>query len=294
MRKRISPALESGRTDYEHPWLSTASAGAPDPSATLANVTSSDETSIDRAVSGPPDLSGSLDGFALAELFELFTATSANGVLSFGDPVGATLWIRDGLISYGTSPGTPNARELIVRQGIATEEQYDGAVSATSQTQSLHESLSDLFEVDAARIEGFAREQVITTAFEIVAVGAESFEFRAGESDPLGAAIRIDHNEVLAEAERRRDEWRRIAELIPSTGIVAQLSPELPNGRDGITITADEWPILAQLDGYRTAADVIGNLGQSAFEVCGVLYDLLKAGTIEVIGRVANSDSEDQ
>lgn len=238
---------------------------------------------------GAAQLSGSLDGFELGELFELFTATKSTGVLTFGAPVEATLWITDGRISYGTSPGTPNPRELLERQGIATTEQFDGAVAATSPKQVLHETLSDLFDVDASRVAAVATEQIITTAFEIVAVGAESFEFRAGHSDPLGAAVEMGHADVLAEAERRRDEWRRIAELIPSTGIVTALSPELPGGRDGITITADEWQILAQLDGRRSAADVIGVLGQSAFEVCGVLYELLRTGTIEVVGQAADA-----
>lgn len=242
---------------------------------------------------GPAQLSGSLDGFELGELFELFTATRSTGVLTFSEPVGATLWVTDGSISYGTSPGTPNPRELLDRQGIATTTQFDGAVAATSETQLLHETLSDLFEVDAERVSAVAREQIITTAFEIVAVGAESFEFRSGQTDPLGAAISMDHTDVLTEAERRRDEWRRIAELIPSTGIVTALSPELPGGRDGITITADEWQILAQIDGRRSAADVIGVLGQSAFEVCGVLYELLRSGTIEVVGHSSDVDDEE-
>ncbi len=241
---------------------------------------------------GPAELTGNLDTFSLAELFELFTATNATGVLSFGEPVGATLWIADGAISYGTSPGTPSPRELLIRQGITTPENFDGAVAATSDSQSLSEALVDLFDVEGDRIGAVAREQIITSVFEVVVVGADDFEFRSQRNDPLGVAIRMDHAEVLAEAERRRDEWRRIAELIPSTGIIAALSPELPDGKDGLTITADEWQILAQLDGHRTIADVIEVLGQSAFEVCGVLYELLHADTIRVIGRV--DDNADQ
>ena len=235
---------------------------------------------------GPSHLSGTLDGFSVAELFELFTATDATGVLVFGEPVGATMWITDGKITYGTSPGTPNPRELLVRQGIATDEQYEGAAASTSPEQSLAEALVDLFDVDAARIAAVAREQIITTAFEVVVVGAESFDFHAGGSDPLGVAVSMDHAEVLADAERRRSEWQRIAELIPSTGLITRLSPDLPDGKQGLTITADEWQILAQLDGYRTIADVIAELGQSAFEVCSVLYELLRAGTVTIVGQV--------
>ena len=99
-----------------------------------------------------PSLSGALDDLSLSELFELLTATSSTGVLDFGDPVGATLWVSEGRISYGTSPGSPSVRDLLVRQGIATEAQFDGAVASTSPTQALHDSLVHLFDVDAAPV----------------------------------------------------------------------------------------------------------------------------------------------
>lgn len=232
---------------------------------------------------GASDLTGSLDDLSLDELFQLLTATASSGVVEFGEPVGATLWVHEGRISYGTSPGAPTPRDLLVRQGITTEEHFDGAVAATSPTQALHESLADLFEVDTARIQAVAREQVITTVFEIVVVGADSFAFRTGGDDPLGTSVELDHVEVIAEAERRRAQWQKIAELIPSTAIVTALSPELPGGKAGMTVTADEWQVLAKLDGRRTVADVIAALGQSAFEVCGVLYELLRSGTVCVL-----------
>ena len=234
-------------------------------------------------IEAPAVLSGSLDDLPLDEIFQLLTATGKTGILDFGEPVGARLWVADGCISYGTSPGSPTPRDLLVRQGIATEHDFDGGVVATSATQSLTENLVDLFGVDQSRIEAVAREQVITAVFEILVVGADSFEFRTGGADPLGIAVRIDHAEVITEAERRRGQWQRIAELIPSTSIVTALSPELPGGRAGMTVTADEWQVLAKLDGRRSVAEVITVLGQSAFEVCGVLYELLRAGTAQVV-----------
>ena len=240
----------------------------------------------------PPSLSGALDDLSLSELFELLTATGSTGTLEFGEPVGATLWVSEGRISYGTSPGAPSVRDLLVRQGITTESQFDGAVASTSPSQALHDSLVDLFGVEAPRIEAVAREQIITTVFEIVVVGADSFSFRTGGGDPLGVAVRLDHTAVITEAERRRAQWQRIAELIPSTAIVPALSPELPGGRAGMTITADEWQVLAQLDGHRTVAEVISVLGQSAFEVCGVLYELLRAGTACVVDGLGAPPSD--
>lgn len=231
------------------------------------------------AAAGPADLSGTLDGFDIAELFELFTTTSASGALIFGEPVGATLWIDAGDIVYGTSPGTPGPRDLLARRGVVAPEDFDDAAGEGSTTA----SLVDRYGIDADALAAVAREEIITTAFEIVAVGAEDFEFRSGAVDPLGVAVRLDHASVFEAAEERRDEWRRIAERVPSTGIVAALSPRLPADSDVATISATEWSVLSQLDARRSVADVIGILGKSAFEVCDTLFDLLDRGVVEIV-----------
>lgn len=242
---------------------------------------------------GPAELTGRLDDFSLGELFELFTATGATGMLTFSEPVEATLWITGGRVSYGTSPGTPEPRELLDRQGVVAADRFDDAMAATAPGERLHETLRDRFDVDESRITAVAREQVVTTAFEIIAVGADSFEFRSGVVDPLGAALEMDHDEVLTEAEHRREEWRRIAESIPSTGVVVGLAPELPTDHVDVTLSVDEWRVVARIDGRRSVAEVIGVLGQSAFEVCSTLHDLVVDGTVQVIDAPRSGDRSD-
>ncbi len=239
---------------------------------------------------GAPALSGDFDDFSLTELFELLAGTAMTGTLSFGEPVAATLWIRDGELTYGTSPGSMPPRDLLERRGITTGAEFDEAVAATDEGDALHETLRDRFDIDPAAVAAVAREQIVTTVFEIAVVGADSFAFHPGPADPLGGVVAMGHADVLREADHRRDEWRRIAELIPSTAIIPALSPTIPDDRSRITVTADQWQILAQLDGRRSAADMIENLGQSAFEVCGVLYDLLATGTARVVGTASDED----
>lgn len=278
-----SAALQVCRTSTPQPVITPYPIATPDP------VTWKSVTTVDDTGGGPAELTGTFDGFALSELFELFVATAASGVLTLTGPVDAILWITDGMVSYGTSPGTPDPRELLDRQGIVDGDRFDAAAASTAADGHLHESLAALDGVDAARIEAVAREQIITTAFEIIAVGAERFEFRSGTLDPLGAVIAMDPSEMLAEAEHRRDEWRRIAGLIPSTALVTAPKRSLPPGHATVTISAPQWQVLALLDGHRSAADIIGILGQSAYEVCIVLHDLLEAETIEVIDTPADS-----
>lgn len=238
-----------------------------------------------------PDLHGSLEDLSLPELFQLLALTKRSGVVRFSAPAEAIVWVQHGQPVFGTSPGAPSPRELLVRQGIVNGASFDEAMRVTGADRSVTENLVDLFAADGARIAAVATEQIYTTMFEVVVVGAESFEFFRDVADPLGVAVSHEADAVLQEAERRRIQWQRIAELIPSTGLITALSAEIPNGRSGITVTADEWQVLAKLDGHRTIAEVIAALGQSAFEVCGVLYELLRAGTVTVVDDDGSPDN---
>jgi hypothetical protein len=58
-----------------------------------------------------------------------------------------------------------------------------------------------------------------------------------------------------------------------------RLARELPRAK--LTVTADEWHVLSRVDGNATIADIIRELGMSAFAVCAVLHRLLQAGAVE-------------
>jgi hypothetical protein len=72
-----------------------------------------------------------------------------------------------------------------------------------------------------------------------------------------------------------------IADAIPSTAMVMRLCYEAP--QEVVSIPADDWRVLAWVDGQRSIAELIRALGMSAFAVCAVLHRLLVSGIVEPV-----------
>ena len=85
---------------------------------------------------------------------------------------------------------------------------------------------------------------------------------------------------LVAEAERRRRRWVTVAATVPSTALVVRIAPRLPTSAS-ITLTPEQWLVLARLDGTRMLSDVVRSLGWTSFAVCETVHGLLEAGAVE-------------
>jgi hypothetical protein len=117
--------------------------------------------------------------------------------------------------------------------------------------------------------------------FELLLPSRDRFVVTPDVEHPVGSRFSFDPSEVLAEATRRVAAWKRIAESIPSTALVMRPVRHLPG--ESVTINETDWTVLALLDGHRSIADIIRELGMSAFGVCNVLHGLRTANLVEPI-----------
>ena len=125
------------------------------------------------------------------------------------------------------------------------------------------------------------REQVVTALFEQLLMG-DAFEFRQGEAPPDGPSSRFPADGVLTAACRRMEQWREIAAAIPSTAAVLRLSSTLPGRKTKTTITAEEWEVVARVDGRTSIHELTLALDRDAFEMMLLLHKLIRAGLVEV------------
>ena len=137
---------------------------------------------------------------------------------------------------------------------------------------------------DEGNVHVASREDAIETLFQLLVTGG-GFEFHQHERDALPAGLDevVSADAVLAEVDDRLQEWRVIAELIPSTAVVLRVAPALPDDADDVTVSRAEWEVLAQLDGVRSVAEVTRSIGLGAFEVCRVLHRLRSVGAVEPV-----------
>jgi hypothetical protein len=236
--------------------------------ATVQNVTTA-ETMI-----------GSLAEMAAADLLRLLSRADQSGLLKVGESSPHWAALAGGTIVVAGSASGPGIVQACVAMGVLTTEQgsrhghRDGAHDLTV--------LPGLVaEVGADALRPVVRIQTVNAVFQMLLPTGEQYAFQPSPPHQLAEHFSFDVDEILPEASSRVEEWTDIAASIPSTQTIfrprRQLNPDLTE----IRLTAEQWSVVAALDGRRSVGQTIGAVGRSAFDVCSILHGLLNDGLIE-------------
>jgi hypothetical protein len=232
---------------------------------------------------GAETLVGSLQEVAGAELLRMLALARHTGLLRVGSEKPHWAALADGDLVIAGSAAGPTLLQLLVTNGVITENAANSLTSGAMQSRA-HDLnvLPFLLErVGAVKLYPSVREQTVSAVFQMLLPSQEEFTFVPGERLPIADHFQFPTEMILAEAGQRVAEWAEIAASITSTQSVFRpvrsLRPELPS----VTLSSEEWTVLAVLDGRRTVAQTIAALGRSAHDVCAVLHRLLKSGLVE-------------
>lgn len=134
----------------------------------------------------------------------------------------------------------------------------------------------------AARLAG---EEAPTTVDEAMDVAVLLFDgtggtFEVVTEDWAGGPLDLDADELVAAVEKRRQEWAEVVKVLGSLEEPLVLAADLPDGTDQITIRADQWRLLALIDGYRSVQDVARDSANSVYAVALSLADLAQRGMV--------------
>ncbi len=226
-------------------------------------------------------LTGTLRDLPLADLLAWVGRADPRGVVSLSGGAAGTIVLVEGRIALATAADGPTLAQMVIGSAAITSDGWDTAQVAVRSGRDLADALLDA-GADEARLVGALREQTVGALFEFLVPGETAFAYHAGESHALGGRFAFEPAEVIAEAQARVGAWKVIAEAIPSVSVVMHLARQLDT--PSIAITAEDWRILALVDGRSSVADIISKLGMSAFAVCGVLHRLMMAGAVEAGG----------
>jgi hypothetical protein len=223
-------------------------------------------------------LEGTLADLSLGELFGFLAAGRRSGVIELRGVTAGVVALHDGRLTIALSESGPTLQQVFVGSGLTTTDGWWEATAAAQRGAGLADAVIDA-GADPADVERVLREQTIGAVFELLLPSRDPFVFTPGATHPIGHRFTFEPDPVLAEAGRRVSVWKRIAEAIPSTAMVMVPVRRLPT--TSVTITEADWTVLALLDGRRSIADIIRELGMSAFAVCSVLHDLREAKLVE-------------
>jgi cytochrome c-type biogenesis protein CcmH/NrfG len=175
--------------------------------------------------------------------------------------------------------------QLLIRAGRLTQRELDRALELqrTNPAQRLAEILLEMGSIAEEELERQLRFQMEETIYEIMpwTDGYFKFEERADLSEQrLLARVRVES--LLMEGARRIDEWTRLESKVSGPEVIPTLAEESAREMTPLELRADEWEVLAEIDGQRDIRQLAADLGRSAFDVAKTVYGLVSTGVLEV------------
>lgn len=232
-----------------------------------------------------PTGEGSLTDIPLTEVLTSLAAARESGIVHLTGTYSSIVCLRDGQIYLAHADTGPSLRQVFLSSGVVDDIQWERSVEQTRDGLTLVDAILGSGDSVPERLRAALYEHTISTLFELLVPNSNRFRFGRGEVHQLGARFLFPVDEVLNAASARLRDFTVIARAFPSTDVVVRVVPRLPPDTPQVTVSAIEWQVLAAVDGQRTVADIIEQVGHSAFTVFSTLHRLLRAGAIEAVGR---------
>ncbi len=234
-------------------------------------------------------LSGSLDAFALPDVFSLLAATKKTGTLHIRTPRGeGWLEFRDGEIAFAVSDTRRMAlARRLLGGGLLDDAQLRHVVAAQrGGAATLSTALVQEQIVDEATFDAMMREQIQDAVFELMRQTEGTFSFNmTAPSDSV--RVTISTAQLVAEGEQRLRQWHEIASNIVSFDAIVTLAPQPPSESVTVAMDQERWRLLTFVDGRRTVRELVELTGQGEYAACQVVAGLIEGGLVEVVDPAA-------
>ncbi len=245
-------------------------------------------------------LEGNLKDFSLADMFRLLAKGQKTGTLHVArDGAEGRICFKDGAVIFAASEGhKDNLGKRLARAGIISDKQLRQALGLQKIQKKekagrrLGQILIDEGYVEQPVLEDFIQDQISDALFEMFRWDEGQLRFEpdeACEDEDIGLAVSVDA--LVADAEKRLDQWNRILEKIPSMDARFAMSSAPGERPIDIHLKPREWMVLCYLHGGRSVRELVEATGYNDFETAKTLYAMLASGLIEQIGSANGSDA---
>lgn len=232
---------------------------------------------------------GTLADLPLPDLLGFLTRSGQTGVVRFSGPVPAEVHLEGGRVVFADTDGDPSLERHLTAAGLDATA-VAAAAAAAGRDVPWADALVDA-GIPAVEVRGALYDHTVNALFELLLTSDDEFAFdpttgdgataTPGLTSRVGGRFPMELESLLADAERRRRQWATISATVPSTALVFRIAPALPDGVPSVTMTADDWKVVASLDGRRMLSDTVRDLGRTSFSVCEAVHRLLSTGVIE-------------
>lgn len=230
-------------------------------------------------------IEGPLRELGIHDVFQLLDLSRKTGSLrvtsDLRDDEGYVLF-DGGKVLHASVRSNPTSIERILRQAGKISDADIAAALPVKAGEGLGDRLVAAGAITQKEMERHLRQAIENVVFELMSwrEGFFSFEEKPVGDVPLDARIRISTESLMMEGARRIDEWSRIADKVPSLGVVPALAPPDDERDSMVDLLPHEWEVLMTIDGAQDLRAIAATLGRSEFEVAKIAYGLVSTGVV--------------
>ena len=226
-------------------------------------------------------MQGTLDDFDLRFIFRFLSLARKTGKLRVDGPVGSgRIFFRKGEIYHAESDVRREGfgRKLL-NAGKLTQEQLRSAVEyCATHGKGLGEGLVDQGLIDRSELERVLREEIEEVALGLFANRSGAFSFAPDEEVESDTLILVPVESLIEEDSEAFK--HKVPVLNP-----ASRATQVGRGDSQISVSAEEWRVIASIDGRRTVGEIGRRLGENDFSVLRSLRRLLSLGLVAIAGE---------
>ncbi|HWR83658.1 MAG TPA: DUF4388 domain-containing protein [Candidatus Deferrimicrobium sp.] len=235
-------------------------------------------------------LSGNLKTVSFPDILQLLAGGKKVGVLELKTQTRQKeVAFRNGNIIYASSINSSEdlLGNMLLRRGRISKSDLERAITLHKQTgRQLGTTLIDMNLFDKNDIADCLRLQIEEIVYNLFSWTEGDFVFHENVS-PKNAPFLVELNtmNVIMEGTRRIDEWVEIQKLLPPDDVLLAVARSPKINRDEITMSLDEFKVLALINGERTIPDLMNMSSMGEFVTCRSVYRLILNKLIEVVGK---------
>ncbi|HVF19152.1 MAG TPA: DUF4388 domain-containing protein [Mycobacteriales bacterium] len=230
------------------------------------------------------NLEGSLEAFSLPDIFQLLSFTKKTGALHISRTAGrGVVYFTTGAVTGGTSDTSRQSLgRRLVGAGLVDDDALNLAVDAVKGDSGtgLAKALKDVGAVEEGVLHEHVVEQATDAVFDLLRWTVGEFTFVVDQPNPDDLAVSLVVEELVTEGRSRLEKWEELTKKVPAPDAV--VTPALALASAETRLSAEEWGLLALVDGERSVSQLVALTGRGEFATVQTLASLVDRGLVAV------------
>ena len=228
-------------------------------------------------------ISGNLKTMDLAEILQWLSQGQKTGTLVIDGPkVAKRIFFRDGvIISSASSDPKEYLGHFLCSHGYISEEEVNAAIARQKQEKKLlGQILVGMELVTEAQLQELLQLKAEEAIYDIFTWDEAEFEFLDDElPEETMVQMRLDVQWIVLEGSRRKDEWLRIREWVPSPLAVPVLIYDISE----VEMEEVDRRILEWVDDDRTVEEISEGAQTNLFLIAQTIAQYVEQGILKVV-----------